>query len=95
MQFTSNHVSQYSKINKKQCTAVQNISFIGEAAMLSFSRSRVNWVDGSIEFKCDRRRSDSFPDTAKITSSTYRFQKKGLTGEVAKALLFHVFHCHW
>ena len=26
------------------------------------------------------------PDTAEITSSTYRFQKKGLTGEVAKAL---------
>ena len=25
-------------------------------------------------------------DTADITSSTYRFQKKGLTGEVAKAL---------
>ena len=42
MQFTSNHVSQYSKIKKKQCTAVQNISFIGEAAMLSFSRARVN-----------------------------------------------------
>ena len=38
------------------------------------------------EFKCDRRRSASFPDTAEITSSTYRFQKKGLTGEVAKAL---------
>ena len=41
---------------------------------------RVNWIDG------DRRRSDSFPDTAEITSSTYRFQKKGLTDEVAKAL---------
>ena len=27
----------------------------------------------------------SFPDTAEIISSTYRFQKKGLTGEVAKA----------
>ena len=25
-------------------------------------------------------------DTVDITSSTYRFQKKGLTGEVAKAL---------
>ena len=47
---------------------------------------RVNWIDGSTEFKCDKRRSASFPDTAEITSSTYRFQKKGLTGEVAKAL---------
>ena len=43
-------------------------------------------MDGSTEFKCDRRRSASFPDTAEITSSTYRFQKKGLTGEMAKAL---------
>ena len=51
---------------------------------LSFSRSRVNWIDGSTE--CDKRRSASFPDTAEITSLTYRFQKKGLTGEVAKAL---------
>ena len=25
-------------------------------------------------------------DTAEITSSTYRFQKKGFTGELAKAL---------
>ena len=40
------------------------------------------------EFKCDRRRSASFPDTAEITSSTYRFQEKGLSGEVAKALSF-------
>ena len=53
---------------------------------MSFSRSRVNWIHGSTEFKCDKRRSASFPDTAEITSSTYRFQKKGLTGEVAKAL---------
>ena len=43
-------------------------------------------MDGSTEFKCDRRRSASFPDTAEITSSTYRFQKKGLTDEVAEAL---------
>ena len=53
---------------------------------LSFPRSRMHWIDGSNEFKCDRRRSASFPDTGEITSSTYRFQKKGLTGEVAKAL---------
>ena len=33
----------------------------------------------------DRRRSTSFPNTAEITSWTYRFQKKGLTGKVAKA----------
>ena len=46
----------------------------------------MNWKDGSIEFKCDRRRSASFPDTAEVTSSTIRLQKKGLTGEVAKAL---------
>ena len=46
----------------------------------------MNWVDGSTEFKCHRRRSASFPDTAEITSSTYRFQKKGLTGEVATGL---------
>ena len=46
----------------------------------------MNWIDGSTEFKCDRRRSASFPDTAEITSSTYRFQEKGLTGEEAKAL---------
>ena len=42
-----------------------------------------DWIDGSTEF---RRHSASFPDTTEITSSTYRFQKKGLTGEVAKAL---------
>ena len=46
----------------------------------------MNWIDGSNEFKCGRRRSASFPDTAEITSSTNRFQKKVLTGEVAKAL---------
>ena len=46
----------------------------------------MNWIDGSTEFKCDKRCSASFPDTAEITSSTYRFQKKGLTGEAAKAL---------
>ena len=34
------------------------------------------------EFKCDRRRSASFPDTAEITSYTYRPQKKDSTGEV-------------
>ena len=34
------------------------------------------------EFKCDRRRSASFPDTAEITSYTYRPQKKDFTGEV-------------
>ena len=45
-----------------------------------------DWIDGSTEFKCNRRHSASFPDTTEITSSTYRFQKKGLTGEVAKAL---------
>ena len=41
-----------------------------------------DWIDGSTEFKCNRRHSASFPDTIEITSSTYRFQKKGLTGEV-------------
>ena len=46
----------------------------------------MNWIDGSTEFKSDRRHSASFLDTAEITSSTYRFQKKGLTGEVAKPL---------
>ena len=46
----------------------------------------MNWIDGSTEFKCDRRRFASFPDTAVITSSTYRFQKKGLSGEMAEAL---------
>ena len=45
-----------------------------------------NWIDGSTEFKCDRKRSTSFPETAEIASTTYRLQKKGLTGEVAKAL---------
>ena len=42
-------------------------------------------LKGCTEFKCDKRRSASFPDTAEVTSSTYRFQKKGLIGEVAKA----------
>ena len=31
---------------------------------LSFSSSRVNWIDSSTEFKCDRRRSASFPNIA-------------------------------
>ena len=35
---------------------------------LSFSNSRMNWIDGSTEFKCDKRRSTSFPVTAEITS---------------------------
>ena len=34
------------------------------------------------EFKCDRRRSASFPDTAEIISSTYRLQKKGSTSSI-------------
>ena len=46
-----------------------------------------DWIDGSTEFKCNRRHSASFPDTTEITSSTYRFQKKGLTGEVAEWML--------
>ena len=46
----------------------------------------MNWIDGSTEFKCDRRRAASFPDTVEITSSTYRYQKRDLTGEVVKAL---------
>ena len=53
---------------------------------LSFSLSRVNWIDGSTEFKYDRRRAASFLDTVEITSSTYRYKKKDLTGEVVKAL---------
>ena len=48
--------------------------------VISFSRSMVNWIDGSTEFKCERRRSASFPDTAEMISSTYRFQNKGWTG---------------
>ena len=39
----------------------------------------MNWIDGSIEFKCVRGRSASCPDTAEITLSAYRFPKKGLT----------------
>ena len=50
--------------------------------MSIFLRSRVNWTDGPTEIKCDGRRIASFPNC---------FQKKGLTGEVAKA---HVFHNH-
>ena len=46
-----------------------------------------DWIDGSTEFKCNRRHSASFPDTTEITSSTYRFQEKGLTGEVAEWML--------
>ena len=47
-----------------------------------------NWIDGSTEFRIGILliENASFPDTAEITSSTYRFQKKGLTGEVAKTL---------
>ena len=45
--------------------------------MSIFLRSRVNWTDGPTEIKCDGRRIASFPNC---------FQKKGLTGEVAKAL---------
>ena len=51
-------------------------------------------IDGSTEFKCERRRSASFPDTAEMTSSTYRFQNKGWTGEEARGPLFHIFHYH-
>ena len=43
-----------------------------------------DWIDGSTEF---RRHSASFPDITEITSSTYRFQKRGLTGEVAEWML--------
>ena len=34
---------------------------------LSFSRSKVTWIDGSTEFECDRRRCTSFTDAAKMT----------------------------
>ena len=42
----------------------------------------MSWIDGTTEFKCEKRHS------AKITSSTYRFRKKGFNryGEEAKAL---------
>ena len=40
---------------------------------LSFSRSKVNWMDDSTEFKRDRKRATSFTDTAERTSSKHRF----------------------
>ena len=47
---------------------------------------KMNWLDCSTEFKCDRRRSTSFTDTAEMASSTYGFQNKGLIGDEAKPL---------
>ena len=53
--------------------------------LLTLKSELDNWIDGSTEFKCGKR-STSFPETAEIASTTYRLQKKGLTGEVTKAL---------
>ena len=43
-------------------------------------------MHGSIEFKCCRKISISFPETAEITSSTKRFQNERDTGTEAKDL---------
>jgi hypothetical protein len=48
----------------------------------------VNWMDGSIEFKCCSRISISFLETAEMTSSTKRFQNDRDTGTEANALCF-------
>ena len=48
--------------------------------------STVNWMDGSIEFKCCNRISISFLEIAEMTSSTKRFQNDRDTETEAKAL---------
>ena len=80
-------------VSKLPCTPLGTFKS-RKGKCLSFSRSRGNWIDGSTEFKCDERRSASFPDTAEITSSTYRFQKKGFNRWSGQGPLFHVFHYH-
>ena len=54
--------------------------------MSIYLTSTVNWLDGSIEFKCCSRISISFLESAEMTSSTKRFQNYRDTGTEAKAL---------
>ena len=49
-------------------------------------RNMSNCIEGSTEFKCCKRTTNSFSETAEITSSTNRFQNEGLTGAVVRAL---------
>ena len=61
---------------------------------LSFSRSRMNWIDGSTEFKCDRRRSASIPDTAKNNIIDIYFPEKVFNQWSGWGPFFHFFHYH-
>ena len=53
---------------------------------LTFYGELYRIIEGSIELKCCKRTTTLFSGTAKITSSTNRFQNEGLTGAVVGAL---------